>query len=279
MKLTFEKLSFKPGKYQATFLVLSLVGLLLWQFPISLLSSQVAKLTQCRVILHQASGTVWQGSSGFGFAQQISGSSQCTPPTAVTERIHWSTLCHLVDLNCQMTVSHPSFQKPLQVTARSDRIEFSPHQMKLSANLLEGFGTPWNTLRPQGDLEIFWNGLQFSKQSEGMISIKITNLVSPISPVKPLGSYELKLNLQSDPLVTTNASNITNTSNTSNTSNMLMQLITLQGPLILNGKGQLGLNKVNFEGDASADPEARNSLIGVLSIIGIKNGDHYQLKF
>jgi general secretion pathway protein N len=107
-------------------------------------------------------------------------------------------------------------------------------------------------------LDIHWNDLSLSKNSAGTMNIKLVNLSSAISKVAPLGSYELKISLNQP---------------------ISANLITLNGPLILNGQGQFINQALHFEGTASSTPEAKNSLTGLLSVIGIKNGDNYQLKF
>jgi general secretion pathway protein N len=99
--------------------------------------------------------------------------------------------------------------------------------------------------------------------SSGVIRIIIGNLSSPISPIKPLGGYEILANI-ADEIMT-------------------WSIATTNGPLLLKGQGELVSNAdskvVHFSGEASASPEAQESLAGLLSVLGKKEGDTYRLRF
>ena len=92
--------------------------------------------------------------------------------------------------------------------------------------------------------------------------MEVYNLASPISPVKPLGSYAIQANL---------AQHSTN-----------WILSTTAGPLLLSGQGvmthDLGGKGLQFSGEASATPEAEDALLGLLSLLGKKEGNTYRLK-
>jgi general secretion pathway protein N len=102
--------------------------------------------------------------------------------------------------------------------------------------------------------------------SSGVIRIIISNLTSPISPVKPLGGYEISANIAD--------------------TGMNWTLSTTSGPLLLKGQGEFsnkgsngGSKGMHFSGEANASPESKESLIGLLSLLGKKEGDTYRLKF
>ena len=96
-----------------------------------------------------------------------------------------------------------------------------------------------------------------------LFGIIISKLTSPISPVKPLGGYEIAANIAQDGVSWT--------------------LSTTSGPLLLKGQGEFsntGSNKgMHFSGEANASPESQESLIGLLSLLGKREGDTYRLKF
>jgi hypothetical protein len=52
-----------------------------------------------------------------------------------------------------------------------------------------------------------------------------------------------------------------------------VQLDTLRGPLRLVGSGTLRGGRLSFKGRASADPEMRPALIGLISVLGRRVGD------
>jgi general secretion pathway protein N len=59
-------------------------------------------------------------------------------------------------------------------------------------------------------------------------------------------------------------------------------LSTTTGPLLLKGQGELGPGwggkDLQFSGEASADPDAEDALLGLLSLLGKKEGGTYRLK-
>jgi len=257
MTIQLKQPSFKLGKYSFIVLFLCLLTTLFWQFPVSLISPQIEKVSACKIKLYQVQGTIWNGSSSIGVSE-LNEFGTCKDPTAITERLYWKSSCQLFSAQCHTDISVSRNQQPIRITYGFRGIQIQNNQIQLPANLLASLGSPWNSLHPQGLLDIRWNDLNFSKNSDGLVSVKVVNLSSAISKVSPLGTYELKINL-SNPI--------------------RANLITLNGPLILNGQGQFINQALRFEGNASSTPEAKNSLTGLLSVIGIKNGDNYQLKF
>jgi general secretion pathway protein N len=152
------------------------------------------------------------------------------------------------------------------------KTQIMANEIKLPANILEGLGNPWSTLRPRGELGARWTDINLvnfggseagNTSASGVIRIIISRLTSPISPVKPLGGYEISANIGQDGVNWT--------------------LSTTSGPLLLKGQGdfsnQAGNKGMHFSGEASASPEAQESLIGLLSLLGKKEGDTYRLKF
>ena len=90
----------------------------------------------------------------------------------------------------------------------------------------------------------------------------MSSLSSPISPVKPLGSYEMQVNLAQ--------------------AGTVFSLSTTVGPLLLSGKGNMGAGTspgLHFLGSATASAEAEESLIGLLSLLGKKDGEIYRMQY
>ncbi len=257
MTIQLEQPSFKLGRYSFLVLFLCLFITLLWQLPVSFISPQIEKMSACKIKLYQVQGTLWNGSSSIGLSE-LNEAGACKAPSAITERLYWKTSCQLLSAQCHTDISVSRSQQPIRIVFGFKGVQIQNNQIQLPANLLESLGSPWNSLHPQGLLDIHWNDLNFSKNSDGMVSVKVVNLSSSISKVAPLGSYELKISLNNP---------------------ISANLITLNGPLILNGQGQFINQALHFEGNASSTPEAKNSLTGLISVIGIKNGDNYQLKF
>ena len=282
MKLVLDFTHPKLPKLFWAALVLSCLVVLVRQMPISWVSGSLASQTACRVMLQQPIGTIWQGSAALAFSEPNATEGGCRDPMSVTERFHWATSCKLFSLSCNTELQFAALEQAQQIRWSLGKTQIAANDIKLPANVLEGLGNPWSTLRPRGELGARWTDINLAgpignytafgasnTPSSGVIRIIISNLTSPISPVKPLGGYEI-------------AANIADTG-------MNWTLSTTSGPLLLKGQGEFS-NKGNsggagkgagmhFSGEASASPESQESLIGLLSLLGKKEGDTYRLKF
>lgn len=263
MKLTLDLRHRRLPKAFWLALVLLSLYLIMSQLPASWLSGFLARQTDCRVMLEQPFGTIWQGSAALAFSEPNASEGTCKDPMSVTERFHWASTCQLLAMTCNTEIQFASLDKPQRIQWRWGGVDIAANEIKLPANVLEGLGNPWSTLRPRGELDGRWTQVQFggSEGSSGVIRIIISKLTSPISPVKPLGSYEIQANLGKD--------------------GMNWLLSTSSGPLLLKGQGEMSADgaKLQFAGEAWAAAEAQDSLIGLLSLLGKKDGDIYRLKF
>lgn len=241
---------------------ISLFFLTLFLLPAKWVTGLVDDATACRVVVTQASGTIWHGSAAFGFAEQplAKGAREdCQTPIAVTERFVWHTQCELSAMRCMSTITYPALEKPLQIVWRTSGVTIRANQVLLPANILEAFGNPWKTLRPRGQLTARWTDLALGDSPSGMIRIIITNMASPISAITPLGSYEIQGSVAA--------------------SASPWSLQTTQGPLLLKGNGQWSSAGLQFSGEANAAPEAADALQGLLALLGRKEGGTYRLQF
>ena len=276
MKLVLDFTHPKLPKLFWAALVFACLVVMVRQMPISWVSGSLASQTGCRVMLQQPIGTIWQGSAALAFSEPNATEGGCRDPMSVTERFHWSTGCKLLSMTCNTELQFAAFEQPQLISWSLSKTQIAANEIKLPANVLEGLGNPWSTLRPRGELGARWTDINLvglmanlpalgagNTPSSGVIRIIISNLTSPISPVKPLGGYEI-------------AANIADTG-------MNWTLSTTSGPLLLKGQGEFsnktGGKAMQFAGEASASPESQESLIGLLSLLGKKEGDTYRLKF
>ena len=276
MKLVLDFTHPKLPKLFWAALVFACLAVIIRQMPISWVSGSLASQTGCRVMLQQPIGTIWQGSAALAFSEPNATEGGCRDPLSVTERFHWSTSCKLLSMTCNTELQFAAFEQVQLISWGLSKTQIAANEIKLPANVLEGLGNPWSTLRPRGELGARWTDINLAglmanlpgfgagnTPSSGVIRIIISNLTSPISPVKPLGGYEI-------------AANIADTG-------MNWTLSTTSGPLLLKGQGEFsnktGGKAMQFAGEASASPESQESLIGLLSLLGKKEGDTYRLKF
>ncbi len=261
MKLTLDLRHQSLPKWFWLFLVLLGLYIVVNQLPASWVGGSLGRTTACRVMLEQPTGTIWRGSAAFAFSETSGPDGGCRDPWGVTERFHWTTSCKPFSLACNTEIQFSALDKPQLIEWGWSGVQVFANEIKLPANVLEGLGNPWSTLRPRGGLDGRWTDLQIGRS--GVIRIIISNLSSPISPVKPLGSYEIQANISQE--------------------SVSWILSTTNGPLLLKGQGELSSRAadggVHFSGEAWSSPEAQDSLIGLLSLLGKKEGDVYRLKF
>jgi general secretion pathway protein N len=273
MKLTLEQAKQGTSKWVLFGIALLCVGLVLAQFPVTWIASLAGNQTACRLVLQEPSGTLWQGSSAIGFSEPNTVGAGCKTPVAQTERFDWKLSCQIMDASCTATIAFSALEQPQVIRWGIGRpVEWIANEVTLPATVLEGLGNPWSTLRPRGNLNARWTDLTWALspkevsgkagESSGIIRITITNLTSPISPVKPLGSYEVSGNMAQH--------------------SINWVLSTTSGPLLLTGQGEMahgsGSKGLQFSGTASAAPEAEDALMGLLSLLGKKEGNTYRLK-
>jgi len=89
--------------------------------------------------------------------------------------------------------------------------------------------------------------------------ISLNDLISPISQIQPLGSYDVQADL------TAQGVNYT--------------LSTSKGPLLLQAQGSINDQGATGQGEANATPEMKEALTGLLNLIGKRQGDTYRLVF
>ena len=264
MKLVLDVAHPKISKLFLALLVACTLSVVVWQMPASWLGGTLASQTGCRVMLHQAVGTIWQGSAALAFSEPNMTEGGCRESRSVTERFHWKTACQPFSLHCTTEIVFSALDKPQEIIWTYGKSILTANEVKLPANVLEGLGNPWSTLRPRGELGARWTDLTLGGISgsqngnAGVIRIIISSLSSPVSPIKPLGSYEILANMGDEGLTWT--------------------VSTTSGPLLLRGQGDTK-SGLHFVGEASAAAEAQDSLIGLLSLLGKREGDVYRLKF
>jgi general secretion pathway protein N len=273
MKLTLDRATARLPLWLYLAIALLCFGLVLMQLPVRWISGSLGDQTACRVVLQEPMGTIWQGSAALGFSETNATGGGCKPPLAQTERFQWKTSCQLKGLDCTTEIQFSALEKPQIAQWGWGRpITMASNEITLPTTILEGLGNPWSTLRPRGTLSARWTDLKWAFSggnsgldgggSSGIIRITITNLTSPISPVTPLGSYEIQANLAQ------NAST--------------WVLSTSSGPLLLKGEGAIGHGYGNkglqFTGEAAAAPEMEDALVGLLSLLGKREGNSYRLK-
>jgi general secretion pathway protein N len=204
--------------------------------------------SQGRLRLVDARGTVWSGSAMLGL-------SDGRYVTLLPGRLSWTIgFAAIASGRVTADISHPALAAPLAVSLAAKSIALKAGQAELPAALLAALGAPFNTVRPGGALGLRWTDVELTGGAlAGNLQIDWREAQSALSTVAPLGSYRLQ---------------VTGAGATAH-----LQLDTLRGPLRLQGSGTVKGGRVSFKGLASADPDMRPALIGLISVLGPRVGD------
>ncbi len=237
----------------------ALLGLLLAAVacaPAQWLASALYRASGQRVSLHNANGTIWQGSGQLVLA----GGAGSADATALPGTVHWHIHPQWSGLRIQISADCCTPQD-LELQARimglnSMHLQFADSQSQWPASLLAGLGTPWNTVQAQGQLSATTQALQLDWNQgrlnvSGRVQLDALHVSSRLSTISPMGSY--RFTLQGGPTPS-------------------LQLETLEGSLQLSGQGQWQGQRLHFSGVASAAPERVEALSNLLNILGRRDG-------
>jgi len=131
--------------------------------------------------------------------------------------------------------------------------EVSPAALMLPADGLAGLGAPLNTLAPSGRMKLTWSSLQLVREGQGVslngrTTLEMQDMSSRLTPVKPLGSYQLAFDWKGQQAA--------------------LALNSQRGPLLLSGAGKFEHGRLEFSGQAEAATGFEDQLGGLLSMLG-----------
>jgi general secretion pathway protein N len=242
--------------------VVGLLAALALFAPARWLADAVSRATTGQVQLVNARGTVWQGRADLLFT----GGDGSRTQTALPQGVAWRLRPTLATGRPAMAVvlSAPCCTStPLNATVipRSGGLEvaLAAFSSRWPADLLSGLGTPWNTLRMEGQLALQSDGLNLRVDRgrpslQGVLVVDALDIASRLSTLRPLGSYRMELRAEAE----------------SNTATL--NLSTLRGDLLLQGSGQWVGGRLRFRGEAEAAAGREVALTNLLNIMGKREG-------
>jgi general secretion pathway protein N len=255
---------------------LGLLLALVTQAPAHWLTQALEQASHHRLSLEDPQGTVWQGSAQWALREaplnatnsSALGSNHTSAlPSRVTwdigPRIDWGHMRLMLSASVASACCTP---QPVRLDVspiwRGVRIQVSDHTSRWPANWLVGLGAPWNTVQPEGQMQVqtqqlTWLQTAQSSQVSGQAELQMQQLATRLSTLRPLGSYRVRL--QGGDAVS-------------------LTLDTLEGSLQLSGQGQLEHGQVRFTGEATAAPDAEAALSNLLNILGQRQGAKSILK-
>jgi len=245
---------------------------LLMHWPAQWLGTSLSHATQGQVQLHEAQGSVWQGSGKL----VLTGGEGSRDALALPGRIEWQLHLslqglRLPSLNLQLLAPCCMTQPALvQINAQLGnatwQLQMNDHRSQWPAHLLSGLGAPWNTLQPEGNLNLVTEQLQLQGlpgriDMQGRMVLTAENMSSKLSTLRPMGTYQVSLGALG-----------TAGNGARSAAPPALALTTLSGSLLLSGQGQWQNNRLQFRGEASAVPEHAAALSNLLNIIGRRQG-------
>lgn len=218
--------------------------------PATWMSSLVERETGGRITLGDAQGTLWKGSAFIGGA--ASGKDPVTPllPGRFSWRLSPMVLAGRVDAEL---ANAAALTQTIRMTGSWTEWHVSPGAVLLPAERLSGLGAPLNTIQPSGQMRLSWGPLQVTRQGNrmeltGLMNLEMNDIASRLSPVKPLGAYKLALDWRG--------------------SQARLTLVTVRGPMLLNGSGKLQNGRLQFSGNAEAEAGQEARLANLLNLLG-----------
>ena len=227
--------------------VLSSGVVLLARLPAAWIAPQFARATQGHVNLVDPEGSLWHGSATLMLAAGRDASGATLLPGRIVWRTaFWPLFVARVRMEMLQTEAMP---EAVTVEASPRGANVSAGAIAVPASLLAGLGAPFNTLDLGGNVRLEWSPWRmFGTDAFGRLTVSLADMSSRVSLVKPLGSYQVVLQAQG--------------------AASTLDLSTSKGPLTLTGHGTFSRASVSFQGTASAAPDQRDNLAGLLNLLG-----------
>ena len=219
-------------------------------YPAAWLAPVIERHTDARLTLGDAQGTLWRGSAFLGGAPGPGGA--VTP--LFPGRFTWSVSPLILLGRVNIALANPeALAQPVSVTGSWSQWQVNAGELILPAESLSGLGAPLNTMAPSGRMRLSWNVLDLARAGQsvsvtGRTVLTMADMGSRISPVKPLGSYEMAMDWHGQ--------------------DAQLSLRTLKGALLLSGAGALDRGRLTFSGQATAAEGYEESLGNLLNLLG-----------
>lgn len=218
--------------------------------PASWLAVMVEKQSAGRLVLGDAQGSLWRGSAFIAGA-----ATNNDPVTALLPgRFEWEISPMILLGQTDVELRNPdALSQAIHVTGSWSQWQISPAEISMGAERLSSLGAPLNTLQPTGQMRLSWQPLQLTHQNgvvemNGTLNLIIDDIASRLSPVKPLGSYNLAIEWRGQ--------------------QAQLLIKTIKGAMELNGSGALNNGSVQFSGTAQAAEGQEEKLANFLNLLG-----------
>lgn len=226
----------------------ALLATLIALAPATLIDSQLARATDGRLRLAGAQGTLWSG-AGWIEVRDPAGRA------GVARRVAWRVLPEsLLHARLMADVELDQGAKPFPLALSPSRVEIANVGITLPAAAL-ALGVPkLAPLRLTGEIRLSISQLSLERgRLAGDATLQWRAAGSALTPVSPLGEYELSLKAAGAAVHAT--------------------LRTLEGPLQIDGEGSWsGRGSPGFLATARVPPPQQEQLVPLLRLIAVERG-------
>lgn len=230
--------------------VVSIALTVLVFFPAAWMAPLVEQQTAGRLTLGDAQGTIWRGSAFVGGAP--SGNDPVTPllPGRFAWKLSPAALIGIVDVQLE---NPSSLLNPVKISGDWSQWQVSPSSVLLPAERLSALGAPLNTVQLSGNMRLTWTPLMVTRRASaadvtGVTTLHMTDIASRLSPIKPLGAYDLTMEWRGQ--------------------QAQVALKTVRGPMLLSGGGVFRNGRLQFSGKAEAEAGQEEQLAVLLNLLG-----------
>ena len=255
-------------RHLVTWLLAGIAGIVLTALaflPATWMVQIVEMQTAGRLTLGDAQGTLWRGSAFVGGAP--GGSDPVAPllPGRFSWRLSPMLLLGQVDAELENAAA---LSQPVSVTGGWNQWQISPAAVVLPAERLASLGAPLNSIQPSGQMRLSWELLQLARQGgkiemSGAMNQEMNDIASRLSPVKPLGTYNLAFDWRGQEASVT--------------------LKSTKGPMLLSGSGVFANGHLQFSGKAESEAGQEERLANLLNLLGKRRSeggkDIFELEF
>lgn len=199
-------------------------------------------------------GTLWNGTGVLVLSSGNSGGGIQTLPT----RLQWRLRPEWLGVRLELS-SACCTEQPASLQLALSGISLEDAKVKLPLSMLQGLGTPWNTLGLRGDLTLQTADVKllWRQPIQGGLDLTAERVSTSLSTLSEVGSYRVLLSGGATPQ---------------------MQLSTLRGDLMVSGAGSWHRGQLRFRGEGEAKPESAAALVNLLTLLGDKQGNKTKIR-
>lgn len=258
-----SKQAWRPWGWAVLGLLAGVLAVLLTLAPARWLAAGLAAASGGQVLLAETEGTLWSGSGVLALSGGLGSRDRARLPGRVQWRIRPALRGARATLHADCCTQGAPLALAAGLRWGGADLSVADGRTRWPATVLAGLGTPWNTIRPEGELTLATQGLALAWTRRGMrvdgrVELTARHMASRLATVRPLGSYRLEL---------------------TGGEALAFSLSTLEGSLLLSGTGSVVAGNLRFRGEAEATDGMQEQLANLLNILGSRRGDRAIISF